>query len=70
MIQLSNIDVSANFDSGTFLGSFSVYKDSESYDSSDNSIQDYYKLTFEDFTVLEVVIAIAVEKYLKKYKSV
>ena len=64
MIETTNINVSASFDSGAFTGEFLVHKNSTSYNRSDHSIQDYYKLSFKDFKGLKIIIALAVEEYL------
>ena len=65
MIISKNINVNANFDSGTFIGTFSIHKNSKSYNHTDNSIQDNYNLTFDEFNILETLIATAVEQYLE-----
>jgi len=66
MIITKNINVGANFDTGDFMGSFSICKNSDSYNSDDNCIQKMYGLSFEDFRELEVVLALTVENYLDK----
>ncbi len=68
MIKLNknNLLVTADFDTGTFTGSFSVVstKYFDGYDNSDNNIQDVEKLTFEDFNTLEIMIGQAVSDFL------
>lgn len=64
MIVSKNITVSSEFDSGDFMGSFSVHAKSESYDVYDTCIQKVYDLSFDDFKALEVLIAGTVEQYL------
>ena len=61
----NKIGVSAEFDSGTFMhfGVVSV-KNPHSYNNSDRNIQDVEKLTFEDFTALEIMIGQAVSDFL------
>lgn len=52
------------FKAGDFMGSFSVHAKSKSYDVYDTCIQKVYDLSFDDFKVLEVLIAGTVEQYL------
>jgi len=61
MVIPKNINVSANFDSGTLW----VHKNSISYNCTDASIQDRYNLSFNDFEISEALIATTVEQYLK-----
>ena len=64
MVVSKNITVSSRFNSGDFTGVFSVHAKSENYDVYDTSIQKVYDLSFDDFKVLEVLIAGTVEQYL------
>ena len=63
MIQTPLCSVSAAFDSGTFMhfGVTAPLKENQ----YTNSIQGEYNLSFEDFTVLEILIAQTVSEYLK-----
>ena len=65
MIITKNINVSANFDTGDFMGSFSICKNSDVYDNFDNCIQKSYKMSFEDFRELEMMIAATTEVFLE-----
>ena len=70
MIKGENITVSANFDSGTFMSSFSVrYKSEDSYCTTDTNIQDVYNLDKTDFLMLEALIVHQIEKYLESKRS-
>jgi len=62
MIVGKDCTVSANFDSGTFIN-FGVSAPLNEHQYT-NSIQDEYNLSFEDFTVLEIMIASTVDKYI------
>ena len=64
MVVSKNITVSSGFDFGDFTGVFSVHAKSKSYDVYDTCIQKVYDLSFDDFKVLEVLIAGTVEQYL------
>lgn len=64
MVVSKNITVSSRFDSGDFTGSFSVHAKSKNYDIYDTCIQKVFDLSFDDFKVLEVLIAGTVEQYL------
>ena len=61
----NKIGVSASFDSGTFM-CFNVVstKHPGKYSSCDTNIQDVERLTFEDFTALEIMIGSAVSDFL------
>ena len=61
-IIVDDIIVTANFDSGTFMNSFSVSKKVKDY-SEINNIQNTNNLTFEDFDNLSTIIAISVNSY-------
>jgi len=62
MISTGKVNVSAQFDSGTFMhfGVSAPLKENQ----YTNSIQDEYMLSFEDFTMLEIMIASTVDKYI------
>jgi hypothetical protein len=65
----THCSVSANFDSGEFISSFTITDaNANGYDSS-NNLQKTYKLTDEDFIYLSVTIAHAVDKFLKAKKE-
>ena len=64
MVVSKNITVSSKFDSGDFMGVFSIHAKSKSYDVYNTCIQKVYDLSFDDFKVLEVLIAGTVEQYL------
>jgi hypothetical protein len=57
MRKVDNICVRANFDSGNFIGTFSVNKYSpNSYNNFDSCIQGQFNLSFDDFKILELQI--------------
>jgi len=59
------IDVRAEFDSGQFLHFLvTSTKNNSSYIPYEYKIQNVEKLTFEDFTALEIVIGQAVSNFL------
>ena len=59
------VGVSANFDSGTFMSTFTVQSTkNKGYSSSDYNLQVVERLTFEDFTALEIMIGQAVSDFL------
>lgn len=67
MVIIDNISVNSNFDTGTFMDSFSVLE-------LDNhkgfrSIQDTHDLEKKDFEELEKRIAVIVYEYLKTKKG-
>lgn len=61
----NDLEVNAEFDSGVFLN-FSVFstKNQGTYNPADYNLQKVEKLTFEDFTALEIVIGQAVSNFL------
>ena len=61
----NHIGVTANFDSGTFLN-FSVIstKNPGKYSDCDSNIQAVERLTFNDFTALEIMISQTVGDFL------
>jgi len=60
------IDVRAEFDSGQFLHFLvTSTKNNSSYIPYEYKIQNVEKLTFEDFTALEIVIGQAVSNFLE-----
>ena len=65
MIISKNVNVSAQFDTGDFTGKFAVHYNGKGYSSWDNCIQKQYDLSFDDFRILEAMIAGTVEKYLE-----
>jgi hypothetical protein len=66
MITTKNCNVSAQFDSGSFMH-FGVSAPLKHYF---NNIQDEYNLSFEDFQNLEILIASVVDKYLDHKKEI
>jgi hypothetical protein len=64
MITANHCNVQACFDTGTFQY-FSVTAPLKKHQYQ-NSIQDEYNLSYEDFTALEILIAGVVDKYLKE----
>jgi len=65
MIVINKIAVSAEFDSGTFMGTFNVTSTKNSgYSDCDINIQTVESLTHDDFKILEIMIGSAVSKYL------
>ena len=66
MICTNYCNVSADFDSGTFMY-FGVSAPLREHQYC-NSIQDEYNLDYEDFKRLEILIAGVVDNYLK-YKT-
>jgi len=66
MIQGEYVSVSANFDSGDFVGSFTVTdSQTKSYNSNDCNIQVTHRLSPEDFDVISMLITATVDKYLE-----
>ena len=70
MIILNKVAVSANFDSGTFLGFSVATSRTDTYNSNETNIQSAYNLSFEDFQALEVLIALATDNYIKDKENV
>ncbi len=62
MIRGKKCIVSANFDSGTFMniGVSAPLRENQ----YTNSIQDEYGLSYKDFTMLEIMIARTVDRYI------
>jgi len=56
--------VNAEFDTGRFESSFSVSGMPDEYDNYGTNIQEKYKLSFEDFDKLEIIISASIYKYL------
>lgn len=65
----NNVGVSAEFDSGTFMH-FSVVstKHPRSFSLADSNIQSVENLSFEDFTLLEIMIGQTVSYFLDMKK--
>ena len=65
MIQTKTVNVSASFDSGTFM-CFSVSNaKAKGYSSHETNIQSAYNLTDKDFVALEILIASSINNYIK-----
>jgi len=64
MVNVGDIIVSANFDTGDFMGTFSVVKLTNSYHSWDECIQKQYSLSYDDFTAISFMIANVVNEYV------
>lgn len=66
MVLGKELIVSANFNSGDFLGTFSINKYvPDSYNSIDSDIKVQYNLSYPEFLILEGLICNTVEKYLR-----
>lgn len=65
MLSYKHLNVSAKFNTGDFLGVFSVHCNEKSYNGYDTSIQKHYNLTMDEFKLIEVSILSAVENTIK-----